>query len=120
MLFRSRLTEWMAITSPWPDSDASVPEPKERLKWSWQERKQCLREPLKLKYFVPLMRRESSLEKTLVLGKAEGKRREGTAEEEMVREGHRCNEGESGETPGDGGGQGGLACCGPWATKNWI
>lgn len=49
MLFRSRLTEWMAIMSPWPDSDASVPEPKERLRCSWQERKWRLREPLKLK-----------------------------------------------------------------------
>ena len=32
---------------------------------------------LKLQYFAPLMRRTSSLEKTLVLGKTEGKRRRG-------------------------------------------
>ena len=30
---------------------------------------------------------------------------------------HRCNEHELGQTPGDGGGQGGLACCSPWGQK---
>ena len=33
---------------------------------------------LKLQYFVHLMRRTDSLEKTLMLGKTEGKRRRGT------------------------------------------
>ena len=32
---------------------------------------------LKLQYFGPLMRRANSLEKTLILGKAEGKKRRG-------------------------------------------
>ena len=32
---------------------------------------------LKLQYFVPLMRRTDSLEKTLMLGKIEGRRRKG-------------------------------------------
>ena len=32
---------------------------------------------LKLQYFGPLLRRATSLEKTLMLGKAEGKRRRG-------------------------------------------
>ena len=32
---------------------------------------------LKLQYFVPLMCRADSLEKTLMLGKSEGKRRQG-------------------------------------------
>ena len=30
---------------------------------------------------------------------------------------HRCNEHELGQTPGDGEGQGGLACCSPWCHK---
>ena len=30
---------------------------------------------------------------------------------------HRCNEHELGQTPGDGGGQGGLVRCSPWGHK---
>ena len=30
---------------------------------------------------------------------------------------HRCNEHELGQTSGDGKGQRGLACCGPWGLK---
>ena len=30
---------------------------------------------------------------------------------------HSCNEHELGQTPGDGEGQGGLACCSPWGRK---
>ena len=40
---------------------------------------------LKLQYFGHLMQRADSLEKTLMLGKTEGKRRKGTTEDEMVR-----------------------------------
>ena len=40
---------------------------------------------LKLQYFGHLMQRTDSLEKTLMLGKIEGKRRRGVAEDEMVR-----------------------------------
>ena len=39
---------------------------------------------LKLQYFGHLMRRADSFEKTLVLGKIEGRRRRGTIEDEMV------------------------------------
>ena len=39
---------------------------------------------LKLQYFGHLMRRTDSLEKTLMLGKIEGRRRRGATEEEMV------------------------------------
>ena len=39
---------------------------------------------LKLQYFGHLMRRADSLEKTLMLGKIEGRKRRGTAEDEMV------------------------------------
>ena len=39
---------------------------------------------LKLHYFGHLIQRADSLEKTLMLGKTEGKRRKGAAEDEMV------------------------------------
>ena len=39
---------------------------------------------LKLRYFGHLIQRADSLEKTLMLGKTEGKRRKGAAEDEMV------------------------------------
>ena len=39
---------------------------------------------LTLQYFCHLMRRADSLEKTLMLGKIEGKRRKGMTEDEMV------------------------------------
>ena len=39
---------------------------------------------LKLQYFGHLMQRADSLEKTLMLGKTEGRRRRGAAEDEMV------------------------------------
>ena len=40
---------------------------------------------LKLQHFGHLMRRADSLEKTLMLGKTEGRRKMGVAEDEMVR-----------------------------------
>ena len=43
---------------------------------------------LRLQYFGHLMRREDSLEKTLMLGKCDGKRRGGTTEDEMVGQCH--------------------------------
>ena len=39
---------------------------------------------LKLQYFGHLMRRADSLERTLMLGKIEGRRRKGTTEDEMT------------------------------------
>ena len=39
---------------------------------------------LKLQYFGHLMRRADSFEKTLMLGKIEGRRRRGMTEDEMV------------------------------------
>ena len=40
---------------------------------------------LKLQHFGPLMCRADSLEKALMLGKTEGKKEKGAAEDEMVR-----------------------------------
>ena len=44
-----------------------------------------LRVKLKLQYFGHLMRRADSLEKTLMLGKTEGKKEKGAAEDKTVR-----------------------------------
>ena len=52
---------------------------------------------LKLQYFGHLMWRADSLEKTLMLGKIEGKR----TEDEMVSQHHWYSEHESEQTPGD-------------------
>ena len=72
---------------------------------------------MKLQYFGHLMQRADSLEKTLMLGKIEG-RRKGMTEDEMVRWHHRLNGQEFEQAPGDGDGQGGLACCSPWGRKD--
>ena len=61
---------------------------------------------LKLQYFGHLMRRADSLEKTLVLEKIEGRRRE--QQDEMVGWHHRLDGRESEKTLGGGEGQGGL------------
>ena len=46
---------------------------------------------LKLKYFGHLIRRADSLEKTLILGKIEGRKEKGVTEDEMVGWHHQCN-----------------------------
>ena len=63
---------------------------------------------LKFQYFGHLIQRTDSLEKTLMLGKIEG-----GDEDEMIGWHHRLSGHEFEETPGDGKGQGGLACCSP-------
>ena len=64
-----------------------------------------------------LMKRADSLAKTLMLGKIEGGRRKGATEDERVRWHHRLNGHDLEQTPGDSGGQGSLARCGPWGRK---
>ena len=71
---------------------------------------------LKLQYFGHSMRRTDSFEKTLILGKIEGRRRRGR-QDEMVGWHHRFNGHGFGWIPGAGYGQGGLACCSPWGCK---
>ena len=71
---------------------------------------------LKLQDFGHLMQRADSLEKTLMLGKMEGKRRKGQ-QDEMVGWHHQLNGHEFEQTPGDSEGQGSLACCNPWGCK---
>ena len=75
---------------------------------------------LKLQYFGHLVQRTDSLEKTLMLGKIEGRRRKGMTEDEMVRWHHQLNGHEFEQAVGVGNGQRGLACCSPWVTKSQI
>ena len=70
---------------------------------------------LKLQYFGHLMQRAHSLEKTLMLGKIEGRRRGATEDEMRWLDGIISSSPE--QTPGDGEGQGGLVCCSPWGHK---
>ena len=62
------------------------------------------------------MRRADSLEKTLMLGKTEGRRKRAT-EDEMVGWPHQLNGHECEQAPGDGKGQGSLVCCSPRGCK---
>ena len=70
---------------------------------------------LKLQYFGHLMRRADSFEKTLMLGKIEGRRRKGMTE--MVGWHQGFNGHGFGWTPGVGDGKGGPVCYGPWGRK---
>ena len=83
---------------------------------------------LKLQSFGHLMWRADTFEKTLMLGKIEGRRRRGW-QDEMLGWHHRLDGHEFGWTPGVGDGQGSLKCCSPrgrkvrhdWATElNWT
>ena len=71
---------------------------------------------LELQYFGHLVQTTSSLEKSLMLGKIEG-RRKGHKRTEMAGWHHRCNGHELRQTLGDGEGQGGMANCSPWGSK---
>ena len=72
---------------------------------------------LKLQSFGHLMRRTDSLEKTLMLGKIEGRRRGQSIEEEMVGWHHQRDGHEFEQALGVVDGQGNLACCCPRGCK---
>ena len=66
---------------------------------------------LKLQYFSHLMGRTDSLEKTLMLGKIEGRRRRGQQKTRWLDSITKSMGHESEQTPGDSEGQGNLVCC---------
>ena len=66
---------------------------------------------LKLQSFGHLMQRTDSLEKTLMLGKTEGRRRRG--QQRMVGWYHQLRGHEFEQAPGVGNGQGSLVCYSP-------
>ena len=67
--------------------------------------------------FGHLMWRADSLEKTLMLGRIEGRRRRGWQDEMAGWWHHRLKWHEFEQTPGDSEGQGKLACFSPWGCK---
>ena len=71
---------------------------------------------LKLQYFGHLIRRTDSLEKTVMLGKIEGRKR-GTTEDKMVEWYHRFIGPEFEQALEVGEGEGSLECCSPWGRK---
>ena len=73
---------------------------------------------LKLKFqsFGHLMRRADSFEKTLLLGKIEGRQRRGQ-QRTWLDGHHRLNGHEFEQVLGVGDGQGSLVCCSPWGCK---
>ena len=70
---------------------------------------------LKLQYFGHLMPRANSLEKTLKLGRIEGRRRRG--QQRMRWLDGKLNGDEFEQILGDSEGQGSLVCCSPWNHK---
>ena len=72
---------------------------------------------LKLQYFGHLMLRADSFEKTLMLGKIEGRRSRGQQRIRWLDGITNSVDMVSGWTPGAGDGQGGLECCGLWGCK---
>ena len=101
-----------------------------RVPWTWRRSNQSILKEinpeyslielmlkLKLQFFGHLMWRTNSLEKTLMLGKIEGRRRSGWR-------GMGCLDGiidsmdmSLRQTLGDSEGQGSLVCCSPWGHK---
>ena len=75
---------------------------------------------LKHQYLGHLIQKADSFEKTLMLGKTEGRRMslKGITEGEMVRWIHRLNGHEFVQALGLGDGQGSLVCCSPWGLRD--
>ena len=72
---------------------------------------------LKLQYLGHLMRKADSFEKTLMLGKIEGRRRRGRQRMRWLDGITGSMDMGLGETPGVGDGQGGLVCCDSWGHR---
>ena len=74
---------------------------------------------LKLKFqYLVIWCKQTTHWKVPDAGKDWGQKEKRMSEDEMAGQHQWCNEHELGETPGDGEGQGGLACCNPWGRKD--
>ena len=71
----------------------------------------------KLQEFVYMMQTADTLEKSLMLGKIEGRKRRGHQRLRWLDGVTDIMDMNLGQTLGDGEGQGGLACCSPWGGK---
>ena len=72
---------------------------------------------LKLQYFGHLIQRADSLEKTVMLGKIEGRRRRGQQRMRWLDDITNSMDMGLGRLRGVGDGQVGLACCSSWGCK---
>ena len=72
---------------------------------------------LKLQYFGHWIQRADSLEKTLMLGKTEGRRRRGRQRMRWLRWHHHLNGLEFDQSLGNSEEQGSLVCCSPCGCK---
>ena len=72
---------------------------------------------LKLQYFGYQMGRTDSVEKTLMLGKIEGRRRRGQQRMRWLDDSTVAMDMSLSRTLGVGDGQGSLASCGPWGCR---
>ena len=72
---------------------------------------------LKLQYFDHLMQRADSLEKTMMLGKIEGRRRRGQQRMRWLDDITDFNGHEFEQTLGADKGQRSLVCCSSWGSK---
>ena len=78
-----------------------------------------LMQKLKFQYFGHLMIRTDSFEKTLMLGKIEGRQRRGWKRMRWLV-GITASMDMSEWALGIGDGQGGLVCCSPWGAESWT
>ena len=74
---------------------------------------------LKSQYFGHLMQRANLMEKTLILGKIEGRRRRQQKRMRWLAGITDSVDMSFKQTLGDGEGQGRLACCNPWGHTTW-
>ena len=111
---------WIAVLEKTPESPSDCKEIKAVLKEILKEinTKYSLEGlMLKLQYFGHLMQRADSLEKILMLGKIEGKRRRRQQSMNMVRLHHWLKGHKFEQVLEDSGGQRSLTCCSPWGHK---
>ena len=98
------------LESPLDCKEIKLVNPKGNQSWIFIRRTNA---KLKLQYFGHLIQRTDSLDKTLMLGKIEGRKRRGRQEDEMAGWHHWFDGHESDQVPGVGNGPGSLVCCSP-------
>ena len=108
---RETKLRWIILGSLQRDK---VGNPKENQPWIFTGRTDA---EVDAPYLGHLMWRANSLEKTLMLGKIEGRRWRGPQRIRWLDGITKLNEHEFVQTPGDGKGQGNLACCSPLGRK---